>query len=45
MKFECPQCGQRLAVETMHQGQAVKCPNCGQDLTVPEASEVRGQKS
>ncbi|OGV71136.1 MAG: hypothetical protein A2283_23690 [Lentisphaerae bacterium RIFOXYA12_FULL_48_11] len=38
MKFQCPNCGQKLAIESMHGGTAIQCPSCGTNLTVPVSS-------
>jgi len=35
MKFECPLCGQRLEVATIHGGRAVPCPNCARQIVIP----------
>lgn len=35
IKFDCPQCGQSLAVETAGAGTSVACPQCGQAILVP----------
>lgn len=35
IKFHCPNCTQRLAIETGTAGQTVSCPNCARPLMVP----------
>ncbi|MDD4870302.1 MAG: protein kinase [Kiritimatiellae bacterium] len=35
MKFNCPDCGQPLEIESMYGGQTVQCPSCGASLTAP----------
>jgi hypothetical protein len=34
--FDCPRCGQPLAVEAAHVGQLVQCPHCLQEVPAPE---------
>lgn len=36
-EFDCPQCGQRLAVDSSAAGKQVKCPKCFQEVTAPAA--------
>jgi uncharacterized delta-60 repeat protein len=35
IKFNCPQCGQHLAVDATGVGMTVACPKCGQAIIVP----------
>jgi hypothetical protein len=35
LKFNCPQCGQHLAVDTTGAGTTVTCPKCSQAIIVP----------
>lgn len=35
IKFECPNCAQRLAIEAGAVGQTVNCPKCARSLVVP----------
>src|SRR6185436_10983315 len=35
MKFECPQCGQRLSAEADMAGRQIDCPACAQRITIP----------
>jgi predicted RNA-binding Zn-ribbon protein involved in translation (DUF1610 family) len=37
IKFNCPQCGQHLAVDATGAGTTVACPQCGQAIIVPRA--------
>jgi serine/threonine protein kinase/DNA-directed RNA polymerase subunit RPC12/RpoP len=36
MKFLCPNCNQRIAVDTIHGKCQVRCPTCAMDLLVPD---------
>ena len=45
MKFNCPNCSQKLGVETIHSGQVVPCPGCGESVTIPTAEELLKQSS
>jgi hypothetical protein len=36
IKFNCPQCGQPLAVDATGAGLTVACPKCGQAINVPQ---------
>lgn len=36
IKFDCPQCGQSLAVDATGAGTSVACPQCGQTILVPQ---------
>ncbi len=43
IKFNCPRCGQHLAVPTSGANLTVACPNCGQAIVVPPlARKVAG---
>lgn len=33
--FDCPRCGQRLAVEQREAGVSVKCPSCNEQIEIP----------
>lgn len=35
VRFDCPECGQRLKVMGAHRGQRMNCPHCGRSVTVP----------
>jgi len=35
LKFECPRCGQHLAVEERAAGMTVKCPSCEEKIGIP----------
>ena len=41
IKFNCPQCGQHLAVDAAGAGMTVACPKCGQATSVPSAPASR----
>ncbi|MFC1463071.1 serine/threonine-protein kinase, partial [Verrucomicrobiota bacterium] len=43
MKFNCPNCGQKLGVGTIHSGQVVPCPGCGEQVAIPTAEELLKQ--
>jgi DNA-directed RNA polymerase subunit RPC12/RpoP len=43
IKFNCPQCGQHLAVDAMGAGMTVACPKCGQAIRVPQLAHLVGQ--
>jgi predicted RNA-binding Zn-ribbon protein involved in translation (DUF1610 family) len=36
--FDCPRCGQRLAVEQRGAGIAVNCPSCNEQIEIPRGS-------
>ena len=36
IKFECPHCGQRIAVESDAAGLSVECPTCQNPVTIPD---------
>jgi hypothetical protein len=36
--FNCPNCGQELAVDNSGAGSELPCPTCGETLTIPEKS-------
>jgi hypothetical protein len=36
IKFNCPQCGQHLAVDATGAGTSVACPQCGTSILVPQ---------
>ncbi len=36
--FNCPNCGQELAVDSAGAGSELPCPTCGETLTIPEKS-------
>lgn len=38
--FNCPQCGQSLAVAATAAGSTVACPQCGQNIVVPRMAHV-----
>jgi cytohesin len=38
IKFNCPQCGQHLAVDAPGAGLTVACPKCGQSIIVPSVA-------
>jgi len=40
IKFECAQCGQRIAIDESAAGLTVQCPQCQQNLVVPSPSKV-----
>src|SRR6185436_15597823 len=42
MKFECPQCSQRLAAEAEMVGHQIACPACANLITIP-APQVAAQ--
>jgi DNA-directed RNA polymerase subunit RPC12/RpoP len=40
IKFNCPQCGEYLAVDATDAGTTVACPKCGQAILVPELAQL-----
>ena len=36
--FDCPNCGQELAVDSSGAGTDIECPSCGGTITIPQAS-------
>jgi predicted RNA-binding Zn-ribbon protein involved in translation (DUF1610 family) len=40
IKFNCPQCGQHLAVDSTGAGTTVACPKCGQAIIVPHLART-----
>ncbi len=40
INFNCPQCGQHLAVEATAGGATVACPKCGQVIIVPSLARI-----
>lgn len=40
IKFNCPQCGQHLAVAAESANATVACPQCGQAIVVPQLARV-----
>ena len=36
MKFECPNCSQRLEVRAAYAGRDVECPTCEKQITIPQ---------
>lgn len=40
IKFNCPQCGQHLAVDATGAGTPVACPKCGQAIVVPHLARL-----
>jgi hypothetical protein len=39
IRFFCPTCGARLAIDASVAGYRVDCPECGQRLTIPSTSD------
>src|SRR5882757_1742516 len=39
IKFQCPECWQRIAVDESAAGMQVDCPNCQSTLVIPRISE------
>jgi hypothetical protein len=35
-RFACPNCSQRIIVDSVHRGREITCPNCEKPLTVPK---------
>ena len=42
VKFSCPQCGTRLAVNVGAAGMTVSCPNCSQSIAIPQTAGELG---
>ena len=40
IKFNCPQCGQHLAVDATGAGLTVTCPKCGTSILVPQLARL-----
>jgi transcription elongation factor Elf1 len=40
LKFECPKCGQHLAVEPRGAGMTVNCPSCNEQIEIPSGTPV-----
>jgi len=38
IQFDCPRCGQHLAVEQRGAGIAVNCPSCNEQIEIPRRS-------
>jgi predicted RNA-binding Zn-ribbon protein involved in translation (DUF1610 family) len=36
--FDCPNCGQELAVDNSGAGTEIECPSCGETITIPQKS-------
>ncbi|HVU26142.1 MAG TPA: hypothetical protein VHG71_00130 [Verrucomicrobiae bacterium] len=36
--FDCPNCGQELAVDSAGAGTEIECPSCGETITIPQES-------
>jgi DNA-directed RNA polymerase subunit RPC12/RpoP len=36
--FDCPNCGQELAVDSSGAGSEIECPSCGETITIPAES-------
>jgi DNA-directed RNA polymerase subunit RPC12/RpoP len=36
--FDCPNCGQELAVDSSGAGTDIECPSCGETITIPAES-------
>lgn len=36
MKFSCPSCGQKLAINTVHSGKVINCPKCSSQIVIPK---------
>jgi DNA-directed RNA polymerase subunit RPC12/RpoP len=45
IKFNCPQCGQHLAVDAAGAGTTVACPKCGQSIIVPRLARLAKSNS
>lgn len=43
MKFDCPECSQRLQCGDELAGSVVKCPHCQTRLTIPDADETTAE--
>ncbi|MDD4869124.1 MAG: protein kinase [Kiritimatiellae bacterium] len=37
MKFDCPNCGQRLEIQSIYSGQTITCPQCGTNVVIPSS--------
>jgi DNA-directed RNA polymerase subunit RPC12/RpoP len=37
--FNCPKCGQELAVDATGIGEEISCPSCSQKITIPESAK------
>ncbi|HVU09589.1 MAG TPA: hypothetical protein VHG89_13740 [Verrucomicrobiae bacterium] len=37
--FDCPECGQELAVDSAGAGSEIECPSCGETITIPQESK------
>ena len=44
IKFNCPQCGQHLAVDATGAGTTVACPKCGQAILIPQLARPARQE-
>ncbi len=38
--FNCPECGQELAVDSSGSGSSINCPSCGELITIPEPTSI-----
>src|ERR1700761_4267203 len=37
--FNCPKCGQELAVDSTGIGEEISCPSCSEKITIPEDAQ------
>jgi cytohesin len=44
IKFNCPQCGQHIAVDATAAGMTVVCPQCSLAILVPQPAQLAGQE-
>ena len=44
IKFNCPQCGQHIAVDATGAGMTVACPQCSLAILVPQPEQLAGQE-
>ena len=44
-KFQCPNCGQKLAGDTAYSGKQIACPTCQNTITVPAAAPAPPTKA
>jgi cytohesin len=44
IKFNCPQCGQHIAVDATGAGMTVACPQCSLAILVPQPAQLAGQE-
>jgi biopolymer transport protein ExbD/DNA-directed RNA polymerase subunit RPC12/RpoP len=45
LKFQCPNCGKRLAAQVSQAGKKLQCPNCRGLVTVPKTDAAGGAES